>query len=202
MSFRKEMKIRVSIHEYNQLQGQLFNQGMRLLYNPRVINSIYFDTKNLAMLHDSEEGILPRKKIRIRWYDKEESFTLEKKISSTEGRFKTTEIINNILSENQLIKKNYFDPQYGELNAFLQICYTRSYFKLDALRITFDQEIKYQNLQTNINRWYYDPERVIEIKVPITCSDDYIQKYIPFPTTRFSKYSRGVLLSNGELCET
>ena len=67
MSFRKEKKIKVTIHEYNKFKNLLFNQGMELLHAPRLISSVYFDTNNLQMFHDSEEGTLPRKKIRIRW---------------------------------------------------------------------------------------------------------------------------------------
>ena len=34
----------------------------------RLINSIYFDTLKEKFHEDGEEGIIPRKKVRIRWY--------------------------------------------------------------------------------------------------------------------------------------
>ncbi|MDC1014855.1 VTC domain-containing protein, partial [Candidatus Pelagibacter sp.] len=70
MSFRKEKKFRLSISDFHQLQSLLISQGMSTLHEPRIINSLYYDTPNLIMFHNSEEGVLPRKKIRIRWYNK------------------------------------------------------------------------------------------------------------------------------------
>jgi hypothetical protein len=71
----------------------------------------------------------------------------------------------------------------------------------NEMRITLDQDICCQNLRFANRRKYYDPERVIEIKIPINCLDDFVEKFIPFPTARFSKYSRGLLLSLGNLNE-
>ena len=71
----------------------------------------------------------------------------------------------------------------------------------NEMRITFDRDITYQNLKYGDKRKYYDPERVIEIKTPANCPDDFVEKVIPFPTARFSKYSRGLLLSSGDLSE-
>ena len=55
----------------------------------RQVNSIYFDTPKLDFYTASEEGILPRKKIRIRWYNENTNKVFkETKISSIEGRYK------------------------------------------------------------------------------------------------------------------
>jgi hypothetical protein len=59
LSFRKEKKIRVSVSDYHKFQGQLHQQGMETLFEPRLITSVYFDTVDLDMFHDSEEGLLP-----------------------------------------------------------------------------------------------------------------------------------------------
>jgi len=48
---------------------------------------------------------------------------------------------------------------------------------------------------------YKDPERVVEIKTPIGFGDDFIEKSIPYQTSRFSKYSRGLLISNKQFSE-
>ena len=61
---------------------------MKKLYKGRLVNSCYLDTYDLRMFSESDEGILPRKKIRFRWYENEEIFNKEIKISSIEGRFK------------------------------------------------------------------------------------------------------------------
>ena len=63
------------------------------------------------------------------------------------------------------------------------------------MRITFDTSIKYQNYRYISLNDFNDPESVVEIKVSMDTSDDFIESLIPYPTTRFSKYSRGLLIS-------
>ena len=201
MSFRKEKKIRVTVNEFFKLQSLLQQKGMKSLFKPRVISSIYLDTVDMNMFHDSEEGVLPRKKVRIRWYNENKKFTLENKTSSIEGRFKVTSKLDSSILDNELKIKSRVDSQYGLIQPILKVSYERSYFMLNNMRITFDKNITYQYLRTENNRKYFEPERVVEIKIPISCSDDFVEKHIPYPTARFSKYSRGLLLSLGDLCE-
>ena len=201
MSFRKEKKIRVTVNEFFKLKSLLQQKGMKALFKPRVISSIYLDTVDMNMFHDSEEGVLPRKKVRIRWYDEDKKFTLENKTSSIEGRFKVTSKFDSSLLDNELKMKSRIDSQYGLIQPILKVSYERSYFMLNNMRITFDKNITYQYLRTENNRKYFEPERVVEIKIPISCSDGFVEKHIPYPTARFSKYSRGLLLSLGDLCE-
>ena len=153
------------------------------------------------MFHDSEEGVLPRKKVRIRWYNDDQLFNLENKTSSIEGRFKVTSKLKNSISEKEIFTRNRLDAQYGQIQPTLTVSYKRSYFVFNEMRITFDKDICYQNLKYADKRKYHDPERVIEIKIPSNCPDDFVEKFIPFPTARFSKYSRGMLLLLGDLRE-
>ena len=88
MSFRSETKFRLSYGDKYLLKSNLLSLGMKQLYPSRLINSQYFDTEKLQMFFDSEEGIVPRKKIRVRWYHEKHEKNLETKISSIEGRFK------------------------------------------------------------------------------------------------------------------
>ena len=201
MSFRKEKKFRVTLSDFYKFQDQLYQQGMETLFEPRLITSVYFDTVDLNMFHDSEEGVLPRKKVRIRWYNDDQLFTLENKTSSIEGRFKVTSKLKNSISEKKIFTRNRLDAQYGQIQPTLKVSYRRSYFVFNEMRITFDKDICYQNLKYADMRKYYDPERVIEIKIPANCPDDFVERLIPFPTARFSKYSRGLLLSLGDLNE-
>ena len=201
MSFRKEKKYRVTISDYHKFQDQLYNQGMLKLFESRFVKSIYFDTADLKMFRDSEEGVLPRKKVRIRWYNNEKIFTLENKISSVEGRYKVTNKLDNNVLNNGLLCNSRIDRMYGAIYPVLKVSYERSYFMFNQMRITFDKNIIYENLKYVNKRKYYESERVIEIKIPPNCSDDFLEKYIQYPTTRFSKYSRGCLFSLGDLCE-
>jgi SPX domain protein involved in polyphosphate accumulation len=201
MSFRKEKKFRLTKSDYYEFKTELQRQGMTALFENRIINSVYFDTKQLSMYADSEEGVLPRKKIRIRWYDNKFECTLETKISSVEGRFKKSIRIFEKLSENDVLNKSIFDSYYGNLQPSLKITYERSYYTIRNMRITFDKNICYQNLRLRHDRKFLDPERVAEIKVSAHHSDDTIEQLVPNPTTRFSKYSRGILLSMDSLSE-
>jgi SPX domain protein involved in polyphosphate accumulation len=201
MSFRKEKKFRVTIPDFYAFKNQLLNQGMSPLYKPRKINSIYFDTSNLKMFFDSEEGTVPRKKIRVRWYNEEQNFTFEKKISSIEGRYKTTNTLKHIAQDGEILDEHYFDCQYGLVIPTLMVSYERSYFIFRSMRITFDDNITYKTKKTDFRRVYKDPERVIEIKIPANCSDDYIENQVPYATSRFSKFSRGLMLCSGNLNE-
>ena len=202
MSYRKEKKFRVTVSDFHKFQGHLHQQGMKTLFAPRLVSSVYFDTADLSMFNDSEEGLLPRKKIRIRSYDDNKLFTLEIKTSSIEGRFKVTSKLENSASENEIFTRNRLDAQYGQIQPTLKVSYKRSYFVFNEMRITFDKDICYQNLKYADKRKYHDPERVIEIKIPANCPDDFVERLIPYPTARFSKYSRGVLFSLGDLIET
>jgi SPX domain protein involved in polyphosphate accumulation len=201
VSFRKEKKFRVTLSDFYKFQGQLYQQGMVTLFEPRLITSVYFDTVDLNMFHDSEEGILPRKKVRIRWYNDDQLYTLENKTSSIEGRFKVTSKLKNSISKKEIFIRNRLDAQYGQIKPTLKVSYRRSYFVFNEMRITFDKDICYQNLKYADKRKYHDPERVIEIKTPADCPDDFVEKLIPFPTARFSKYSRGILFLLGDLIE-
>jgi len=197
MSFRKEKKFRLTKFDYDCLKNKLLLQGMQPLFEKRKINSLYYDTELHSMYYDSEEGLLPRRKVRIRWYDDVSKASNEVKISSVEGRFKTSSFVD-VASENAL-PQSLYDPYYGVVYPSLLVFYTREYFSFKSMRITFDSEIGYVNYRRSQKIPVKDSEYVMEVKVGIGMSDDYIERMLPFPVSRFSKYSRGLLFSNGGL---
>tara|TARA_Y100000389_G_C17384798_1_gene476404 strand:- start:230 stop:829 length:600 start_codon:yes stop_codon:yes gene_type:complete len=193
MSFRKEKKYKLTVSDQNILKNKLIDKGMKILYPKRTVNSIYFDTNNLDFYLNSEEGVLPRKKIRLRWYDKDiKKIFKEIKISSVEGRFKTSEpfLYNENIFKNNL---QLLDNEFGILKPQMQITYSREYFFFNDLRITFDSNIQYTDRSSLNNIITKDKETVMEIKVNFKTNDDYIEKIIGYPTSRFSKYSRSIL---------
>lgn len=193
MSFRKEKKYKLTVSDQNILKNKLIDKGMKILYPKRTVNSIYFDTNNLDFYLNSEEGVLPRKKIRLRWYDKDiKKIFKEIKISSVEGRFKTSEpfLYNENIFKNNL---QLLDNEFGILKPQMQITYSREYFFFNDLRITFDSNIQYTDRSSLNNIVTKDKETVMEIKVNFKTNDDYIEKIIGYPTSRFSKYSRSIL---------
>lgn len=192
MSYRIEEKIPMTLNDAGEFLSCLRNSGMQTLYPKREISSDYFDTNRFCLFRDSEEGLLPRKKVRIRHYPFTESGnrSLEIKISSIEGRFKEICKLTDI-EEKKLIANGYFDPVYGLLEKKINVSYTRSYFEYGLVRITCDTDIKYIDLKSNSNL-FYEKDAVIEIKAPEKTSLDYLIKLIPSKRRRFSKYCNAI----------
>ncbi len=189
MSYRIEEKIPVTKSDCDQLQALLFKKGMSPLYPARIIKSIYFDNTIGAAFSDSEEGVLPRKKIRIRDYplSSNNEFLLETKISSVEGRYK----MSNSLAKNEVerhLVEGIFDTQYGLILPSVGVEYQREYFVLDNIRITFDRNILYFS-PDNYNHQYVECLNVIEIKAPSHVGHDFLTSLLPIPRRRFSKFA-------------
>lgn len=197
MSYRKEKKFRLTLFEFYKLKEFLNKKGLIILHKKRKISSIYYDTDYLDMFQNSEEGVLPRKKIRVRWYETNNNFNLESKTSSIEGRYKTITNLNFDSFNN--LPKSLQDQLYGYLSPSLLVSYERSYFSLKGVRITFDTLIRYKNLRYSTGIMVQDPESVVEIKTNISTSDDFIENLIPCSSSRFSKYSRGVLITQKQI---
>lgn len=207
MSFRREEKIRLTAFEQQQLQQRLQRQGMQPLYPPRIVHSLYLDNYARQILHDAEEGMLPRKKIRLRHYEAGQNpssikqsieHQLEVKTSSVEGRFKTTERLSPQRYAH-ILRNGLLDTYYGQVSAVLQVRYRRAYFALQGLRITLDSELQYARHQgsgenLHSSQWLPDTHCVLEIKAPAHSHPDFLQRCVPYPRQRFSKYANGMLL--------
>jgi hypothetical protein len=140
------------------------------------------------MHNESEEGILPRKKIRIRYYNNDqENSNLEYKISSFEGRYKTTNKLNLGLL-NRYLREGCVDQKYGFCYPIIKITYDRSYYTLNNVRITFDDNIIYQNFNSKIK--ILDEAGVVELKSKKDKGIEDIDKILPLTRKRFSKFSR------------
>lgn len=190
MSFRSETKFRLSYGDQYLLKSKLLSLGMKQLYPSRFINSQYFDTEKLQMFFDSEEGIVPRKKIRVRWYHERHEKNLETKISSTEGRFKIKKkYVSNL---NNLF---VYDHLYGKIFPSILVNYKREYYNFKNLRLTFDSSINYTDLRNHNLKRFNDKETVLEVKTNHLNSIDYITQFISCSISRFSKYSRGIQLT-------
>jgi len=197
MSYRKENKYKVTPYDALIAKENLISKGMLRLYPERLIASQYFDTTDSRMFMESEEGLLPRKKFRVRWYNRSmEKMYFEEKISSIEGRFKKTHLIDydNFL---KLVSNGFLQGNYGNIVPSVKVVYQRNYFSYSDLRFTFDNNISYHFSDSSII--LKDPLQVIEIKAPINCPDDYIDSIFPAPKSRFSKYSRAFLMRLGHI---
>ena len=130
MSFRSENKFIINKNKIFEFKQWLSKNNYSQLFPKRKINSVYFDNKNFMIYKDSIEGTLPRKKIRIRTYSSNffedtNKFNYEIKISSVEGRYKTS---NKLIKNINNIFNGIFDNQYGMCYPVLNVIYEREYY--------------------------------------------------------------------------
>lgn len=201
MSFRKEDKLKIHHGQMLNFFDWMYENGGVELHPQRTVSSTYFDNDEWRMFHDSEEGCVPRKKIRVRSYSTDRhrigTSALEIKVSSIEGRYKTT---SKDFDLEKIMKIGFFDQDYGICKTRVRVSYRRSYYKIFGVRLTIDQNIEYASVYQNRDSAYKitDPEGVVEIKAAENISPDFLNKSFPFDRVRFSKYSRAVtcLMSN------
>ena len=96
MTFRLEEKLNINTKQLSEFVNWIKKNYAKQIFPAREIESIYFENYNNDMYLDSEEGCVPRKKIRIRNYPNQKivEHFFEVKISSVEGRFKNTKKID------------------------------------------------------------------------------------------------------------
>ena len=120
------------------------------LYPNRTIHSIYFDTIDLRYFQNSEEGITPRKKVRLRTYNDISDYSLEIKYTNPNSRDKI--VINNFKFTDHNLKKELLKLNISEkLIPLLKITYSRDYYECKFGRVTFDTKICYQKINNNFN---------------------------------------------------
>lgn len=186
MSFRNEEKIHLNKSKLFLFKDYLYKKKAQKIFNTRKISSIYFDNKNFDMYNHSIEGLVPRKKIRIRYYNENKNELLfETKISSAEGRFKVSKKLRNIN-----IFKGVTDFDYGMTYPVSVVTYDRSYYSLNNTRITIDENIVYKKYKND--RTYKDSNIVAEIKSSFEYPKDIIEELFPFTRIRFSKYCNSI----------
>ena len=203
MSFRIEEKLKVAESKIFQLRDWITKNMGVTLYSSRTINSIYFDNQDYTMYNQSIEGVLPRKKIRLRVYGKEfspnKSINKETKISSVEGKYKISELVQN---PSELLNFGIYDNSYGLCTPVLNVLYERSYYKIKNIRLTIDEKIIYRKI---VNRKISEPStfdkyNIVELKCNSKKSISLLSNNFPFERTRFSKYTRGIEFTRLNYC--
>ena len=188
MSFRKEEKIILSSVNYIKIKNLIKKFDGKSIYPKRIIKSIYFENSENQMYKDSEEGVVPRKKIRLRTYPEKkiDSWSLEYKINSAESKFKRALKVNSAIFEKYL-QKGVYDKIYGNCFPNLVVEYSREYFQIKDIRITIDQNIFYKSYISNkkINK---NDKLIIEFKTNNVNKIEMFNGEIPFQFSRMSKY--------------
>ncbi len=190
MSFRIEEKLFIKKNFISDFKKFISSKSSEKIYNPRIIESLYFDNKNFEMYKDSLEGLTPRKKIRVRYYpDQNKELFFEKKISSVEGRFKQRKLLK--LNDFEKLKQNgIMDDQYGLCTPKIFVTYKREYLKINDVRITIDENISYRGYRKKTVK--NDNDSIIELKTNFNKNVDDLIKEFPFQKIRFSKYCQGI----------
>tara|TARA_Y100000590_G_scaffold403221_1_gene489691 strand:- start:2854 stop:3480 length:627 start_codon:yes stop_codon:yes gene_type:complete len=197
MSFRNEEKLKVASSKIFLLKDWIFENKGITIYPSRRINSIYFDNEDFSMYRQSIEGVLPRKKIRLRTYNSEFLFNRdikvnkEIKISSVEGRYKISKLEKN---SSDLINFGIYERDYGVCYPVINVVYERSYYKVRDIRLTIDEKIFYKKIVgKKISKLStFDNFNIVELKYTSNKLANQVRENFPFERIRFSKYCRGV----------
>ena len=214
---RYEKKFIINQTDYSQFKIFLSKINFIECFPKRKISSLYYDTNDLKLFKDSENGISRRKKIRIRWYNNDLiNAKIEYKIKKSElGDKKFYNLSNfnkNELSEiyflgNEKSIPSYLLPKRIDNHYFPTslISYNRNYFLKKNLRITFDSSIYYYAVTKNsqrINVLHSIPSEYSVLEMKYDQGEDHllcqtIQQLtdkLGLTLTRFSKYSNSIRL--------
>ena len=201
MSFRFELKSFGSNISCKNFIEKLLKGGMKQLYPPRYITSEYFDNSTFDCVKESQEGTVPRRKLRIRYYtegpnllepEKNLPLSLETKISSPEGRYKSIKKISYADYINYKDRGIIVSP-YGKLTFALRVNYLRHYYIIDGIRLTFDSNITRLKLRENSGGFKLNSQiskySVVELKSNTSDSNLINSSLAGLRLQRFSKYA-------------
>ena len=194
MSFRLEKKFTLDTRKYDEFIRYINTIDAKKIYNSRKVFSTYFENDFFSSFKQSEEGVVPRKKIRIRSYNTNNHSVeskLEVKISAEDSRFKKVEKIKSKNQIEKLLNRGLLDKNYGLCKPLLNVSYEREYYQLTGHRINIDKNIIYCNFKKKI-KIFYEPLSIIEFKSETTKDINLYDNILTSPISRFSKYCRGM----------
>ena len=194
---RQEIKFLVDKKYFFDLQ---LKKKIKKLFPSRIINSIYFDTVSLNFFHDSEEGISPRKKVRIRYYNTDfKDLNLEIKHTDSYWRTKYIKRFNINEFSNSLIAK---ETREIALIPKTKISYLRNYYSCEIGRITLDTDVNCERIYSTNNALkkentskikILDNDKVVlELKTSNKYSKYEATKFFRQRDTRMSKYCEAI----------
>ena len=216
---RYERKFVVSDMHYSGILQAVRNHpsAFGVIYHPRYINNIYFDSNDLDFFYDNVSGRGSRKKARIRWYG-----DLEGNIDKPVLEFKVREgYLGNKLSfplkpfvlddtfNTEVLKRVFADsalPDWAfeimqHLSPSLLNRYSREYFVSfdEKFRLTIDSDLSYHAIEPVHNsflRSYRSEDFIVEVKYDFLNDKDapFVTANLPFRLTKSSKYVNGMEL--------
>ena len=173
------------------------NSNLKILFPDRIVESVYFDTKDLKLFSLSEEGITPRIKIRIRGYDNGELNNLE--IKTTRNYHREKIVLRDFKFDNFNLHNNL--KKFGINNIVekkIRVKYLRSYYELSGVgRITMDRNIEFFYPNRNSHNSKKIGQIILEVKIQSDKIDkNKIERIINLKESRFSKYCEGINILN------
>lgn len=213
-SERYEIKFILNTHEIFEFKQMLIlDTSFKEMFNPRIVNSIYFDDVNNMSAADNLAGISKRKKYRLRWYGNSLCDPINFEVKIRKNKIGYKEYFNlpdehknlnklklhNIakMFENALDLKN----NHPSLQLFpkLQLGYLREYFEnTEGIRLTIDDQIKFWQTFEDSYAYHGTPleydKKIIELKFSKELYPNVVNflRKTSFLPKRHSKYLVGL----------
>ena len=163
------------------------------IFPDRIVESIYFDTKDLQFFSLSEEGVTPRFKIRLRGYNNEKPSNLE--IKKTKNYHREKIVLKNFQFNSFELHKTLKSMGINNIvDQKIRVKYLRSYYELKDLgRITMDENIEFFNPSKEFRNTKKINKIILEVKIQRKEIDkNHVEKIINLKESRFSKYCVGI----------
>ena len=163
------------------------------IFPDRIVESIYFDTKDLQFFSLSEEGVTPRFKIRLRGYNNEKPSNLE--IKKTKNYHREKIVLKNFQFNSFELHKTLKSMGINNIvDQKIRVKYLRSYYELKDLgRITMDETIEFFNPSKEFRNPKKINKIILEVKIQRKEIDkNHVEKIINLKESRFSKYCVGI----------
>lgn len=163
------------------------------IFPDRIVESIYFDTKDLQFFSLSEEGVTPRFKIRLRGYNNEKPSNLE--IKKTKNYHREKIVLKNFQFNSFELHKTLKSMGINHIvDQKIRVKYLRSYYELKDLgRITMDENIEFFNPSKEFRNPKKINKIILEVKIQRKEIDkNHVEKIINLKESRFSKYCVGI----------
>lgn len=215
-----ELKHEIPAGHQNQILKDILKSSLlfRETYQPRTVNSIYFDTFYLSSFEESISGNQMRQKHRIRWYENSSekspiTYEIKHKNSYLSWKHlrKTKHHINIEATswDDLFVKRIKFKelefPSLLNLEPVSLVTYKRSYFESwdGRIRITLDSKISFRNQRLlgrpNFDIFsYHRKSLIMEMKF---AEEDFdlvknLQRTVRIKPQRFSKYCESISANN------
>ncbi len=191
---------------------RLHPAGFRLLFPPRRVNNLYFDTPDFAAFQDNVTGAPKRLKYRLRWYGehfgeitdpvlevkvKDNLLGWKKHLPLEKGRYAYRDFPDLVARCRQLAGKG------PDMQPVLLNTYQRSYWSAPALpfRLTIDSVLRFGRYTAGAvpRLTLRDEAVVLEVKydAPADSDTEFVLQHLPFRLSKNSKYVTGINLAYG-----